>query len=137
MHSKNKNVLLKVCSKCKNELTIESFYIDKSKPSGYRSECKSCRSIYRKSYYSNNIEKFREYYYGKRYGISNDQYNNIIKNGCEVCGSFDNLVIDHDHKSGVIRGCLCNSCNCAEGYIKGDIDIALSLIEYIKKHTKK
>jgi len=34
---------------------------------------------------------------------------------CAVCGSRGNLVIDHDHATGLIRGRLCRSCNTREG----------------------
>lgn len=34
---------------------------------------------------------------------------------CAVCGIPRNLVVDHDHSNGAIRGLLCNSCNIREG----------------------
>lgn len=38
--------------------------------------------------------------------------------GCAVCGRFGDVVVDHDHGSGKVRGLLCPSCNVREG--KGD-----------------
>ena len=35
---------------------------------------------------------------------------------CAVCGSAGELVDDHDHKTGLVRGCLCRSCNSREGH---------------------
>lgn len=34
---------------------------------------------------------------------------------CAICGDRDRLVNDHDHKTGLMRGLLCNSCNVMEG----------------------
>lgn len=34
---------------------------------------------------------------------------------CAVCGRTLNLVVDHDHWSGLVRGLLCEGCNTAEG----------------------
>lgn len=36
----------KICTKCKEEKALTSFYKDKSKPSGHYSSCKSCVKIY-------------------------------------------------------------------------------------------
>jgi hypothetical protein len=41
---------------------------------------------------------------------------------CAVCGRRSDFL-DHDHKTGLVRGWLCHSCNTAEGspaYIPGD-----------------
>jgi Recombination endonuclease VII len=35
---------------------------------------------------------------------------------CAVCGLGDELVEDHDHQTGLIRGRLCRSCNSLEGH---------------------
>jgi hypothetical protein len=34
-----------------------------------------------------------------------------VKGRCEICGAFGDLVRDHDHASGMIRGMLCDPCN--------------------------
>ena len=47
----------KICSKCKEEKSIELFSKNKSKKSGYSCECKECHKIIRKNYYDNNREK--------------------------------------------------------------------------------
>ena len=47
----------KICSKCKEEKSIELFSKNKSKKSGYSCECKECHKIIRKKYYDNNKEK--------------------------------------------------------------------------------
>lgn len=34
---------------------------------------------------------------------------------CAICGKVRDLVCDHDHATGLVRGWLCQSCNIAEG----------------------
>jgi hypothetical protein len=34
---------------------------------------------------------------------------------CAICGKVRDLVCDHDHLTGLVRGWLCQSCNAAEG----------------------
>ena len=53
----------------------------------------------------------------KRYGISEDQYQRILElqNGvCAICERhqrYRRLSVDHSHKTGQVRGLLCNRCN--------------------------
>lgn len=34
---------------------------------------------------------------------------------CAICGRIRDLVCDHDHATGLVRGWLCTSCNTTEG----------------------
>lgn len=34
---------------------------------------------------------------------------------CAICGQARDLVCDHDHSTGLVRGWLCHSCNTREG----------------------
>jgi hypothetical protein len=34
---------------------------------------------------------------------------------CAICGRVSDLVCDHDHATGLVRGWLCRSCNTTEG----------------------
>jgi hypothetical protein len=44
---------------------------------------------------------------------------NDQKGKCAICGIKTNkLKIDHDHKFTVLRGLLCNACNCGLGMFK-------------------
>ena len=44
----------KICSKCKQEKSINQFNREAKAKCGFRSECKSCGKIYRTKYYINN-----------------------------------------------------------------------------------
>jgi len=45
------------------------------------------------------------------------------------------LVVDHDHKTGDIRGMLCHNCNRALGLFKDSVVNLKSAIEYLEGAT--
>ena len=63
--------------------------------------------------------KKRDQYLKKKYGIGIEEYKRMFKaqNGvCAVCrrppkNKKKNLHVDHDHKTGEVRGLLCYYCN--------------------------
>ena len=80
----------------------------------------------------------------KKYGLTIGDYNELFEqqNGvCSICGlpetkkSFGKhvrrLSIDHCHKTGKVRGLLCNQCNVALGNFNDDIDVMSSAISYL------
>lgn len=84
---------------------------------------------YKRESYLRNKEKFilleRDRQYKKRYGISLDDYNKLLKeqNGeCKICKTTisgpktNNFAVDHDHSTGEVRGLLCSRCNGALGW---------------------
>ena len=46
------------------------------------------------------------------------------------------LVVDHCHKSGKVRGLLCNSCNKAAGLLFDNTESVSELLQYLRKHSE-
>jgi hypothetical protein len=42
----------------------------------------------------------------------------IQRHRCALCRRKTELVIDHDHESGRVRGLLCGQCNTLLGYLE-------------------
>lgn len=62
-----------------------------------------------------------------RYGLSTTEVDNLDAKrveGCMICGEKENkqlgkiLAIDHDHKTGEVRGLLCMHCNVSLGWFE-------------------
>ena len=74
----------------------------------------------------------------RAYGITIEGYNQMVitqQNCCACCHrEFEGTPeIDHCHKTGIVRGLLCISCNTGLGLFQ-DSDIALlQAISYLKK----
>ena len=65
------------------------------------------------------MNKTRQYYLKRKYGITEEQYDYLLRKQefrCGVCGRpsvgfKSRLCVDHDHSTGEVRGLLCNYCN--------------------------
>ncbi len=71
--------------------------------------------------------------------ITKEEYDDLLKiqnNVCAICKKVDSkksLAIDHNHKTGKIRGLLCEGCNIGLGGFKDDILLLSQSIKYLKK----
>lgn len=57
----------------------------------------------------------------RKYNITRAQYDRLLQRSqgqCELCGQRTKLCIDHNHKTGRVRGLLCKYCNVALGLIE-------------------
>lgn len=69
----------------------------------------------------------------RKYGLTDSQLDEVLAPGkCATCDRTDDLVIDHDHATGVVRGLLCRDCNLALGNIKDSIDTLKRLVGYLE-----
>lgn len=51
---------------------------------------------------------------------------------CAACGVHsDRLQIDHDHKTGEIRGLLCGRCNSTAGHADDSVDRLMAVAAYL------
>jgi hypothetical protein len=70
------------------------------------------------------------------YGITLDTFEKMIEtclNKCQICGdSFKSRPpIDHDHKTGEVRGLLCKRCNVGIGMFLDNPELLKSAIKYL------
>jgi hypothetical protein len=105
------------CTRCKTEkpATLEFFPPHNKKQNGFDSWCRSCRSTYR-----NGINR------GKFRNVISDEALIKLKSEvqeCVICGDTGPLVVDHDHKTGQIRGILCNHCNRGLGHFRDNPEL--------------
>lgn len=73
-------------------------------------------------------------YIKRKYNVTELEYIQLLKKqngGCKICGSKKKLVIDHDHRSGLIRGIICDCCNKSLGFAKDSTETLNKLSEYI------
>ena len=73
-----------------------------------------------------------------RKDLTDEEYNELLAaqgHSCAICGGVDedgrNLSVDHDHKTGYVRGLLCSQCNLGLGCFKDEHDRLKGAIDYL------
>jgi hypothetical protein len=129
----------KLCTYCNLEKSISDFSNHKKGKDGKRSYCKSCVRLLadpnrtRPAYDPLSTDRRKAF---KNYGISLQEREEFYKKAnyqCELCGSKNNLGIDHCHTTGVIRGILCKRCNISIGGLGDTIEGLQKALAYLQK----
>lgn len=87
-----------------------------------------------KLWIQNNPEKRREFTKGMRfYGRTIREMFENQKGLCAICDSplRDDSPVDHDHKTGWVRGILCDNCNSGIGMLGDDPERLVRAIIFI------
>jgi hypothetical protein len=123
----------KTCGKCKKHRNLTSFVKDAKRQDGLYPYCRDCQRQYASQWYQTNrdreLEKNRkrqrtpqarrqkrESHLQKCYGITVVEYETRRRRQrglCLICRRYfgRKLVVDHDHRTGRVRGLLCIGCN--------------------------
>jgi hypothetical protein len=115
----------KKCSTCKLIKESKEFSKCKSNIDGLQKICKTCRR---------NID------IKIKYNINQQQYEDMLKSqnsSCKICKvNQKNLkkkfAVDHNHKTGEVRGLLCYTCNYGLGYFYDSVELLRNAIDYLE-----
>lgn len=83
-----------------------------------------------------NPGKSLEYHRKRQYGLTPKDFMSLLtrqKRRCAICRKRRELVIDHSHKTGRVRGLLCGSCNSGLGMLGDSRAILIRATKYISK----
>lgn len=133
------------CSKCKNKKPPDDFPRDKNRKSGRYPTCKKCRAEqarkrYQLGYREKKLVSVRATNLRKQYGLSIDQFDALLaaqEGRCAICregpkeGTKTPWYVDHDHKTGKVRGILCINCNVALGHLKDSPKLCVAAAQYL------
>lgn len=76
-----------------------------------------------------------------KYGLTLEAYEARVaaQDGrCAACGSLtEQLLVDHDHVTGMVRDLLCNGCNCSLGHAGDSIERLTLLLAYLQRHARQ
>lgn len=84
----------------------------------------------------------RRRYKLRTYGLDVEAYEAllVLQGGrCAICGDPEkddwDLAVDHDHRTGVVRGLLCRRCNVGIGLLRDDAGVLASAADYVRSRS--
>lgn len=144
---------MKSCANCGIAKPVKDFF---KRGAGFYSYCRSCaRQKSRDSqrrFAQRHPEKVKatkqkhilrwpykglEYRLKRQYNLTLFQFNEMIllqQNQCKICKEFMRPpCVDHCHKTGCVRGLLCDDCNVGLGRFKESVVTLAAAIHYLSK----
>jgi hypothetical protein len=121
----------KRCSRCRRWLHVSEYARKSSTEDGLQRHCRACS---------------REYALLRRYGLSHEQYEQMVEaqqSMCRVCGKplgdppRGRLhFVDHCHRTGRVRGIVHAKCNMLVGVYETDPNVFDAVKEYVESHAE-
>lgn len=132
----SKNDSTKQCVVCGEIKPIDAFY----RKGGRR--CKPCFLRLKREYTRNNHVIWKRGQLRRYYGMTLEEYAKMMEDqhgGCAICKkppTSRSLCVDHNHKTGAVRGLLCDRCNVAIS-VFDDAEIIQALVKYLAASSEK
>ena len=146
-----------MCARCNVKKYINEFDVRKDCTRGRCYHCKKCQSVYNSMWAKKHRNRRNAYMRGYRvrnkktilrkeltrrvvkFGIRLKDYDAMFveqKKRCAVCLAKSKrwLCVDHNHKTGKVRGLLCMKCNLVVGNAFESVRILQNAINYLVKH---
>ncbi len=107
----------------------------------YREEHREQTREASRKHYHENKEKKKIYARAYSYGLTNEQYESLLKSQnymCAICRTHQKdlkmpLHVDHNHTTGKVRGMLCRDCNLALGLLKDNLFFCKNAVHYLEQ----
>jgi Recombination endonuclease VII len=120
----------KFCRSCQRTKVLDDFGLRRSpRGDGRMSACKECRKV-----------RSRADYLKREYGITEDAVADLLRSQagvCAICRTAPAVHVDHDHRSGKVRGMLCFSCNAALGHFRDEPAVLRRAARYLEMYAVK
>ena len=96
-----------------------------------------------KEYRRLNPEKTRSAVLKARYGISAEEYADLLEKqhgrcaicSTEACNTGRRFAVDHDHHTKRVRALLCSNCNKGLGHFQDSQELLRNAAVYLDDHT--
>lgn len=110
-------------------------------------QTKEYKREFMREYRKKNPDKFKDMDLRRTYGITLDEYYEMLRQQdhvCAICKRPENavdhrsglpraLAVDHCHETGKVRGLLCTNCNRGLGKFNDNVEYLAEAIKYLSR----
>jgi hypothetical protein len=128
----------KWCASCQTEKLRREFGRNRANSDGLTAYCRPCHNQRGKDTYTRLYGSTRNYHLKHRYGITAEQYDQMLagQDGlCALCHERPAEHVDHDHLTNQVRGLLCSCCNQGLGNFRDSAATLRTAIGYLERTT--
>ena len=105
---------------------------------GHAQCCKPCHDARERESQQRLYGGTQQYRLRRRYGVGQAEFDELLdaQGGCcAICGAADPQHLDHDRRTGWVRGILCFNCNGGLGQFRDSPELLAEAISYLKGPT--
>lgn len=126
-----------ICARCGADKAPEEFPRHRGRASGRHCNCKKCHNQQTRE---SKLRQggSRKYHLKRKYGLTLEQFDALLAGQgplCPICLKRPAVHVDHDHRSGVVRGILCEMCNGGLGQFRDNPQTIENAIAYLEGHS--
>jgi len=126
----------KRCPNCRSVKAVGEFPKNRASKDGLATYCKPCHNQRMKEISDRLYGGHKNYLLLRRYGIDEVGVMALLQQQggrCAICGLEGPTHVDHGHRTGVIRGVLCFSCNRGLGKARDEVLVLKLCTDYLRK----
>ncbi|MFI0480004.1 endonuclease VII domain-containing protein [Actinomadura sp. 9N215] len=134
---------MKYCARCKEIKSVTEFGSNRANSLGLAHYCRPCHQEAMTEGRDRNHGSSRNYLLKLRYGVTEEQVDQMIAEQggvCVICLRAAAKHVDHDHLTGLVRRILCFKCNGGLGQFEDDADrlrLAADYLELRGSHARR
>lgn len=142
---------LKRCKRCNADKPLTDFY--KRENGKLHNTCRFCKCKANRARYHGETrdkilaqnraygkqphvrERRRDQFFQRKYALSLADLKSASaaqNHRCKICNEIGQLVVDHDHTTGKVRGLLCHPCNKGLGFFGDDLHVVKAAGVYLE-----
>lgn len=127
----------KICTGCRESKSRNDFSINNSNKDGIHHYCRDCCRVQMAERRKRDPRMIQRHNLKANYNMTLEEWDKMLaeQNGrCGICYKImEPPCVDHNHKTGQVRGMLCHHCNRGIGFLGDNPTTIKRAVEYLAR----